>query len=33
MKISLTGNMRVGLVIIKGGENTREVIVGRQDVN
>lgn len=31
MKISLIGSMHVGLIIIKGGENIREVIEGLQD--
>lgn len=33
MKISLIENMHVGLIIIKDGESTKEVIVGLQDAS
>lgn len=33
MKISLIENMRVGLIIIKAGENIREVIGEQQEKN
>ena len=33
MKISLTGNMRVGLIIIKAGENIKEAIGEQQEEN